>query len=539
MCLSVSCWLFIRIKRVKSGSLQFVSAKVPYFIQYFGRIRVNVDLTQPTILIAYLWSDLFSPLANKLGISVAISASVATLYSLHGNHQHIHRRSGRFHGFTLWENQRPVAANDIKSPHGTCSTNPTPLIGLLGAGSLFIFFILIRWEWLGGARCVSGNNKSAARSLSRRTAAAVNRIGGWRDSIQSNYIDLITNYANPWYKRGVIESIVDTLWQLFDTFMGPEALWLWRYMIANTKRKKKDKKGNRDDESVCPCGSFFFSIHRTNMFKKQRWSNNPGISDNGRRWPCPVSARQLLRLSGAFLFFLPPCATAAAEEPFLVGVEGRWVAEERGGSVWCIQQLVVPSPGWGVEGWEEEEEEEWRGRPSNRGNTGRRAYRATGTRPNGEMGTARLLTSLFGLKKKKSHPNPATVQVPSLKNNTPALRTNRESSACNSPVCFYLCCCCCFLTEQKSRSWLTVTALFPHRSLGCECVCACRHGGTMQHLWIAEQKNSGWDPIFFLFCYDPRMSLYQIRPLAVSGYGKSCLWMFTDSREDVSEGRIF
>lgn len=28
-----------------------------------------------------------------------------------------------------------------------------------------------------------------------------------------------------------------------------------------------------------------------------------------------------------FYFFSPPCATTAAEEPFLVGVEGRWVAE--------------------------------------------------------------------------------------------------------------------------------------------------------------------------------------------------------------------
>lgn len=33
-------------------------------------------------------------------------------------------------------------------------------------------------------------------------------------------------------------------------------------------------------------------------------------------------------------------------------------------------------------------------------------------------------------------------------------------------------------------------------------------------------KNGGWYPIFFFLCYDPGMSLYQIRPLAVSGYGK-------------------
>lgn len=46
-----------------------------------------------------------------------------------------------------------------------------------------------------------------------------------------------------------------------------------------------------------------------------------------------------------FFFFSPPCATAAAEEPFLVGVEGRWVAEGGGGrpdafnSWWCQAQV--------------------------------------------------------------------------------------------------------------------------------------------------------------------------------------------------------
>lgn len=49
---------------------------------------------------------------------------------------------------------------------------------------------------------------------------------------------------------------------------------------------------------------------------------------------------------------------------------------------------------------------------------------------------------------------------------------------------------------------------------------ACRRGGTMQHLWITEQKKNGMVSHFFFLCYDPGMSLYQIRPLAVSGYGK-------------------
>lgn len=77
-------------------------------------------------------------------------------------------------------------------------------------------------------------------------------------------------------------------------------------------------------------------------------------------------------------------------------------------------------------------------------------------------------------------------------------------------------------------------------SLGHVCMCACGHAETMHRLWIFEtwaslcssvkgkkkEKKSGWYPIFLTIpgC------VYIKSTLAVSGYGKTSIWMFTHTR---------
>lgn len=106
--------------------------------------------------------------------------------------------------------------------------NPTPPTGSLDANTVG-FFKNISFSFNHAAvaqpSASGSDNKSAGLLFIWASTLQVNRIGGWRDSIRHNYIDLITNYANPpIQKAAVIESTVDTLWETCDTLVVPEAL---------------------------------------------------------------------------------------------------------------------------------------------------------------------------------------------------------------------------------------------------------------------------------------------------------------------------
>lgn len=94
----------------------------------------------------------------------------------------------------------------------------------------------------------------------------------------------------------------------------------------------------------------------------------------------------------------------------------------------------------------------------------------------------------------------------------------------------------------KSQSWLCFTALFPawamYACVRADTLKQCTACGFLRRephcaaVWRKKEKKSGWYPIFLTIpgC------VYIKSTLAVSGYGKTSIWMFTHTRGGCERG---